>query len=75
MPTTTINVPIPPLTLSPGMQLRVEVIDPHQGLPVTGVVVSEWAIYGDDTTGTADDTDTPTPGPFMVVPGPGSALG
>jgi len=48
--------PLPRLTLSPGMTIRLEAIDPDTGAPVTGVVVSNLAIYG-TVGGAAAETD------------------
>ena len=44
----TLQSPAPNLPLKAGMQLRLVAIDPADGSTVTGVTLSEWAIYGDD---------------------------
>ena len=47
------------VTLGPGYQIVFEAIDPTDGSPVTGVVVSNIAIGAADAT---DTTTTPVPG-------------
>ena len=44
----TLQAPAPNLPLKAGMQLRLTAIDPVTRATVTGVTLSEWAIYGDD---------------------------
>lgn len=67
MATRTLKASVAPIRLVPGMQLRLEAIDPTSGAAVTGVESSAWAIYGDDE---SDETGDTTSGPFMLVPGP-----
>lgn len=62
--------PLPVVRLSATYRVRFEAIDPEDGSPVSGVVVSESVIFADDDgTGGAD---IPL-GPFMYVPGPSTA--
>lgn len=63
----TLQAPIPPIRLIPGMQLRLEAIDATSGAAVTGVTATRWAIYGDTED---DDTADVSSGPFQLVPGP-----
>lgn len=63
----TLTASIPPVLIIPGMQLKLEAIDPASGLAVTGVTSSQWAIYGDTEDDATGDTES---GPFMLVPGP-----
>jgi hypothetical protein len=52
----TLQAPAPNLPLKAGMQLRLVAVDPTTGANVTGVTISEWAIYGDDESeGLAED--------------------
>ena len=70
----TITAPMPGLVAVAGNYLQLEAIDPTTGDPVTGVVASAWAIYGDDLD-PAEQTESPfTAGPFMLTPGPDSAV-
>lgn len=74
MATYTLTAPTPEIVMVAGMQLRLEAIDPTTGDPVLGVTASAWSIYGDDM----DDgevAESPfTAGPFMLTPGPDSAV-
>lgn len=47
MATSEAIAPLPRLTLTGGMQIVFEAIDPTTGLAVAGVVVSQVAIYSD----------------------------
>lgn len=62
----------PTIVLNDGCRVVLEAIDPDNGEAIAGVVVSSIAIYGDP-----DDADTTTvlAGPFLLVPGPDSAIG
>lgn len=42
------QVGFPPVPISPGMRVRLRAIGPTTGDPVTGVIATEWAIYGRD---------------------------
>jgi len=70
----TLQAPMPALRVFDGMIVRLEAIDPTTGDAVTGVVASAWAIYGDDLAEAAIDNQGDVVGPFMLVPGPDSAV-
>ena len=57
----TLKAGIPVLALYDGMQIVFEAFDPTTGAAVTGVVVSNVAIYGDDLATTADELVTVPP--------------
>lgn len=70
MATSELIAPLPRLTLSNGMTIAFEAIDPATGLAVSGVKVSQVAIYG-ETEDAEPVTETQLgAGPFMLVPGP-----
>lgn len=48
------------------MQLRLEAISPTTGAAITGVTVTDWAIYAYDVSA----GDVGEFGPFMLVSGP-----
>lgn len=74
MATYTLTAPTPEIVMTAGMQLRLEAIDPTTGDPVSGVTASAWSIYGDDMD-QAEDVEAPlSAGPFMLTPGPDSAV-
>lgn len=51
----TLLAPMPEAQLVSGMKLRLEAIDPTTGATVTGVVSTNWAIYGIDMSAALDD--------------------
>lgn len=58
----------PGLDLPAGYVVRVTALDPSSGAAVTGVTVSNFALYVRNLVGT-DSTDLQS-GPFLLVPGP-----
>ena len=70
----TLVAAIPPVRVSPGMLLKLEAIDSTTGSAVTGVTASAWAIYGELVDDAGATGDPATSGPFMLVPGPDSAV-
>jgi hypothetical protein len=66
----TLQAPMPAIALFPGMQVKLEAIEPSTGAAITGVTCSAWSIYGEDLTPESEQGDAATPGPFMLVPGP-----
>lgn len=58
MATSELIAPLPRLTLSNGMTIAFEAIDPATGLAVSGVKVSQVAIYG-ETQDAAETTVEP----------------
>ena len=69
----TLVAAVPPVTLIPGMVLKLEAIDPSTGAAVTGVTATAWVIYGSDVNDTTESDQAATVGPFMLVPGPESS--
>lgn len=57
----------PDLNLQAGYVIRVNALDPTTGAEVTGVTVTDFAIYCDNLTGA--DLGA---GAFVLVPGPGA---
>jgi hypothetical protein len=65
----TITAGAPAVPIRPGQKLRLIAIDPLTGNTVTGVTLSEWAIYGDNE---GDDPITPElPVEWLEVPSSG----
>lgn len=62
----TITAGAPNVPIRPGQQLRLIAIDPTTGNTVTGVTISEWAIYGDDEGG--GPPEEPNPVEWMEIP-------
>ena len=56
----TITAGAPNAPIRPGQRLRLIAIDPTDGSTVTGVTLSEWAIYGDDESDGPPEPDQPT---------------
>lgn len=62
----TLQTGLPNLPLKAGMKLKLEAISPTTGLAITGVTVTDWAIYAYDVaSGGVGEF-----GPFMLVSGP-----
>jgi hypothetical protein len=55
----TITAGAPAIPIRPGQKLRLIAIDPLTGNTVTGVGLSEWAIYGDDEGEGAPEPEQP----------------
>ena len=55
----TITAGAPNVPIRPGQKLRLIAIDPTTGNTVTGVTISEWAIYGDDEGLGPEEPDQP----------------
>ena len=51
MTTYNLQAPMPAIRLASGMKLKLEAIDPTTGAAVTGVVATDWAIYGENVSG------------------------
>lgn len=45
------QVGFPAIPLGPGMKFRLRALSPTTGSVVTGVIFTEWAIYGYDESG------------------------
>jgi hypothetical protein len=56
----TITAGAPAVPIRPGQKLRLIAIDPLTGDTVTGVSLSEWAIYGDNEGDGPAEPDQPT---------------
>lgn len=65
----TLTAPMPPVSMTQLMLLKLEAIDPSTGAAITGVTCSHWSIYG-ERLDTADAGQAAAAGPFMLVPGP-----
>jgi hypothetical protein len=70
----TLTAGMPAIVVDSGTYLRLEAFDPATGAAVTGVTATAWAIYGDDTSALPERDHGDTVGPFMLVPGPDSAV-
>jgi hypothetical protein len=67
MPNLKLQAGMPAVEMAGGSSFVFEAISPSDGTSVTGVTVSDVAIYGRDVT---DDAGTlEQPGPFQWVPG------
>ena len=70
MPTDTYTAKMSPIPLQPGMQIVFEAINTSTGAAVSGVTVSNVAIFPDDLG--AGGVGLEAYGPFMFVPGGGA---
>ena len=59
----------PDTVIGDGYTVRFTALDPTTGAVVSGVVVSEANVTGEDLSGGGGASDL---GPFMLVPGPGA---
>lgn len=65
-----ISVSMPPeITVGDGYVLRWRAVSPTDGSDVSGVVISKVTVQSVDE---AAGASAITPGPFMLVPGPGA---
>lgn len=71
----TLTAPMPETLAVGGMILKLEAVSPTTGAAITGVTCSSWTIYGDDVSDLVDTSEPNVAGPFMLVPGPDSAIG
>lgn len=55
----TIVAGAPAVPIRPNQKLRLIAIDPDTGDQITGVTISEWAIYGDDEGEGAEEAANP----------------
>jgi hypothetical protein len=51
----TLQAPMPEINLVSGMLIKLEAIDPTTGAAATGVVATNWAIYGIDMSAVLDE--------------------
>jgi hypothetical protein len=68
MATTQAMCPLPGVILAPGMQIRLEALDPSTGLAVAGVELERVAVVGRSLVATFEEL---VPGAFLLVPGGG----
>lgn len=68
MATDQLMAPLPQVTLTAGMKIVFEAVDPATGGAVAGVNVEDIAIYGADLSDSGVTLDKA--GPFLLVPGP-----